>query len=198
MPSFVADRPVSAVVGLPVRVARRAGWAAAELGTHPRRGWAAVRGVRASAPASTRDGLAGIVQWLAVQRIVARAQRLYGVHLLEEGPLQTLWTLGLRSGWDGSTGSLPGLASATPPHLLVVVEAPIDLLSTRLGVRRSGHSRTQALAEPARWAELRRGHDLLHRLVDSAEHDHVVVVNDGVTSRSELARGIAEWVLRAA
>jgi thymidylate kinase len=197
MPCSIVDAGISAATAPATRAARRVAWAASELGLHPRRGVAAVRAVGATAPGSARDRVAGTVQWLAVQRLVTRSRRVRGVQLMEEGPMQTLWTLGLRSGEDVLTGTLPDLANEGPPDLLVVVDAPVELLSARLGARRSVHSRTQQLPEPERRAELTRGRELLHELVAGASRDHVVVLNDGVRRRSDLGRQVAEWVLRA-
>jgi hypothetical protein len=197
MPCSIVDAGMSAAVAPARRAARRVAWAAAELAHHPRRGVAAVRGVRATEPSSARDGVAGTVQWLAVQRLVTRPGRGQGVQLMEEGPLQTLWTLGLRSGEDVLTTALPDLAEEARPDLLVVVDAPDELLSARLGARGSVHSRTQLLPEPERRAELLRGRELLHDLLAGADRDHVVVLNDGVRRRSDLGRQVAEWVLRA-
>ena len=193
MPCTIADRPVSAAVPKPVRSARRLALAAAELARHPRRGVAAARAVRSAGPATARDELAGVVQWLAVQRLLARAHRRPGVHLVEEGPVQTLWTLGLRS-----AGGPPGPPAGDGPDLLVVVEAPLELVSARLAARRSVHSRSQRLGEAARLTELRHGRGLLDRLVEAADHESVVVANDGTTGRRDLGRLVAEWVLRAA
>ena len=144
-----------------------------------------------------RDGVAGTVQWLAVQRLVARSRHGWGVQLMEEGPLQTLWTLGLRSREDVLSGPWPDLADEARTDLLVVVDAPVELSAARLGARRSAHSRTQRLPEPDRRAELLRGRELLFELVAASGHDHVVVLNDGAQSGADLGRRVAEWVLRA-
>ena len=197
MPCTVADARMSAAVTSRMRVARRVAWAAAELGRHPGRGVEAARGVRASVPASVRDGVAGTVQWLAIQRVLTRAGSYGGVQLLEEGPTQTLWTLALRSAQWRTAGVLPVLPSGSRADLLVHVEAPVDLLSARLGSRRSVHSRTQRLPEHERRAELERGRELLDQLLAGPGPDRVVVVNDGRRRPSELGRNLAEWVLRA-
>lgn len=197
MPCSIADAGISAAATTPARVARRAAWAGLEFARHPRRGTAAVRGVRATGPASVRDGVAGTVQWLAIQRLVARSRHGWGVQLMEEGPLQTLWTLGLRSREDVLSGPLPDLADEARTDLLVVVDAPVELSAARLGARRSVHSRTQRLPQPDLRAELLRGRELLFELVAASSRDHVVVVNDGAQSGSDLGRRVAEWVLRA-
>jgi hypothetical protein len=165
---------------------------------HPRYGIALTRAVLATRPASTRDAMAGAVQWLAVQRLVERARHQDGVHLLEEGLVQTLWTLGLRAENDGSTGSLPALAAHAGADLLVVVEAPVELVAARLATRISVHSRTQRLAESDQRSELLRGRELLHSLLGVIGGRQLLVVNDGRAATTDLARNIAEWVLRTA
>jgi hypothetical protein len=197
MPCSIADTGISAAAAPPARAARRAAWAALEVAHHPRRGVAAVRGVRATGPASVRDGVAGTVQWLAVQRLVARSRRGSGVQLMEEGPLQTLWTLGLRSREDVLSGPLPDVADGAGTDLVVVIDVPVELSAARLGSRRSAHSRTQRLPERERRAELLRGRELLFELVAASSRHHVVVLNDGAQSGSDLGRRVAEWVLRA-
>ncbi len=110
--------------------------------------------------------------------------------------MQTLWTLGLRAGGNVATGVLPGLSVRA--DLVIVVEAPLDVVSDRLGSRRSVHSRTQRLPGPDRLAELRRGRELLGELVASSGCERLVLVNDGDQRPPDLARGAAQWVLRAA
>ncbi len=198
MPCTIADLAVSAVVPTPIRVARRLLWSMEQAGRHPGRGMALARSVHASSVGSARDAVAGTVQWLAVQRAADRARRRHGVHLLEEGPVQTVWTLGLRAGRDVASGRLPALAAHTRTDLVVVVEAPVALAAERLRERSSIHSRTQRLVELERQAELERGHELLRALLGVMGGPQLLVVNDGSVTPRDLARGVAEWVLRTA
>ncbi|MPZ63256.1 MAG: hypothetical protein GEU93_18610, partial [Propionibacteriales bacterium] len=90
----IADAPISAAVSRSGRIAVKAARAITETSRHPVRtahmaGW-----IASSGQESTRDTVATLAQWLAVQRTVTNARRGPGVHLLEEGVVQTLWTLG--------------------------------------------------------------------------------------------------------
>ena len=97
MACTAVDRPVSAQVPRGQRALRRLTLAAAEALSHPRAALTAARAVAGSGQQSWRDATAGTVQWLVVGRLVRRARRAAGLHLVEEGTLQTLWTLGLRA-----------------------------------------------------------------------------------------------------
>jgi hypothetical protein len=179
-------------------VARRLLWAAAHGARHPGRAAAVADGVRAASVGSVRDGVAGTVQWLAMQSAVENARRRPGVHLVEEGPVQTLWTLGLRARRDVSTGQLPALAARTGTDLVVVVQAPVEVAAARLRARPSAHSRTQRLPERERQAELERGRELLDALLAVVGGPRLLVANDGSATPEDVARHVAGWVLRTA
>jgi hypothetical protein len=194
VPCTLVDAAVSASVRRPVRALRRAALASAQLSTHPMTGIAALRTVAASGQESVRDGLAGAVQWLVVQRLAGQARRRSGMHLLEEGAVQTLWTLGLRSRLDGTGNTLPRLAP-TLADLVVVVDAPLDQLVWRLGQRASRHSRTQRLAEPARSTELQCGSRLLEEIMELTTCGRLRLANDGSATPQDLGRQVADWVV---
>jgi hypothetical protein len=195
VPSRVCDQSISASVPVSTRTRRRLALAGAELSHRPVQGLVALRAVRRLAPATSRDALAGAAQWLAVQRLEARATRAPGVHLLQEGRVQTLWTLALRA--RGDRDELRRLARPPEGLLLVVVDAPVALLCTRLAARASQHSRTQLLPERERVAELVAGQGLLWEILAASGRGHLVVVNDGRESPELLGRRVAGWVLRA-
>jgi len=195
--SRVCDAGISADVPVSTRTRRRVALAGAELAHHPVHGVGVLRDIRRLAPGPSRDALAGAVQWFAVQRLEARATRTAGVHLLEEGPVQTLWTLALRARGRDELVRLLGRHPWPPEHLLVVVDAPLDLVSTRLSTRPSRHSRTQLLAGRERAAELAAGQDLLREIVAASGRGRLLLVNDGRESPEELAHRVVSWVLRA-
>jgi hypothetical protein len=199
VPSRVSDAGISASVPVPTRACRRLALAGVELSRHPVQGAGALQAIRRLASLSSRDALAGSVQWFAVQRLEARASRTPGVHLLQEGAVQTLWTLALRAhGPHDELVRLRGRRALAPERLLVVIDAPLDLVITRLAARASEHSRTQLLAERERPAELVAGQELLREILAAADQDHLLIVNDGRESPDDLGRRVAGWVLRAA
>jgi len=191
MPCVIADAGISARVATPVRVRRRLALAGAEACQHPLRGAEALRAMRRAAPGLSRNAVAGAAQWFAVQRIVAQAGRSPGVHLLDEGPVQTLWTLALRTGRD------PASLTGATADLLVVVDVPVEVVSARLAARSSRHSRTQLLPERERVAELVTGLGLLRDILATQGRPHLLLVNDGRHTPDELGRRAATWVLRA-
>jgi len=195
--SRVCDASISAAVPVSARTRRRLALAGAEVARHPVQGMGVLRDIRRLAPVSSRDALAGAVQWFAVQRLEAQATRTAGVHLLQEGPVQTLWTLALRARGRDELVRLLGRHAWPPEHLLVVVDAPLNLVSTRLCTRPSRHSRTQLLAERERAAELAAGRELLQEIVAASGRGRLLLVNDGRESPEELAHRVVSWVLRA-
>ena len=196
--SRVSDARISASVPASTRARIRLALACAELFRHPVQGAGALRAMRRLAPGPSRDALAGAVQWFAVQRLEARASRTAGVHLLQEGSVQTLWTLALRArGRHDELVRLLGRHAVPPEHLLVVVDAPLDLVSTRLTTRASRHSRTQLLAEHELAAELVAGRELLQEILAASDRGHLLLFNDGLDSPEELGRQVVSWVLRA-
>jgi hypothetical protein len=180
--SRLGDRQVSPEVTGHVRVRRKLGSVASQGLSHP------VRSIRAIGEIGTgqRDpssALSRSVQWLVTQDLLARARRRGGVHLFEEGILQALWSIGLRGRLDGML-TLLGEGPLDPilSDLAVVVEAPMEVVRSRLGSRGSRHSRTERLAGTEREAELTRGEGLLSELLawwESAQGaDRVVRVNN--------------------
>jgi hypothetical protein len=161
----VLDLPVSARVARRVRATRRLAGAAAAAGRWPVRSARAARWF-AAGDQSASDAAAAWVQWLALQRLVHRARRGGGVHLLEEGAVQTLWTALLRAhrpppaelAWE----LVPPSARS---DLVLLVDVPVETAATRLEGRRSAHSRTQRLAPAERRAELTQGRGLLEQLL---------------------------------
>lgn len=113
-----------------------------------------------------RDAIARSVQWLVTQGLLEQARRGIGVRLLDEGLMQSLWSIGLRGGVDRLLDVLDTSGAWVEPDVVVAVEAPLGTVRRRLGARSSAHSRTQRLPEAEVLSELRRGEELLRRLLD--------------------------------
>ena len=191
--AVVADLPVSAAAPASARVRRKVLAAAAAAAGDPVATARVVRAVAGSRP-TPRDGLGLAAQWLTVRGLQRAARARVGVSLVEEGVVQTLWSLALRAPEDGA--GVPRMLDAWSPDLLVVVDAPLDVLLGRLESRASRHSRTQRLAVDRREPELERGRLLLDLLVDTVPCGRITVPNDGSVPIEELGRHTAEWVLR--
>jgi hypothetical protein len=114
------------------------------------------------------DAMSRTLQWLVTQHALERAGRIDGLHVFDEGSLQALWSIGLRSDRDRWRRLLADLAAGrltwVEPDIVVLVDAPRDVVSERLSTRTSAHSRTQRLSAAEMAAELRRGENLLDEL----------------------------------
>jgi O-antigen/teichoic acid export membrane protein len=108
-----------------------------------------------------------LLHWLAVQETLRRREGQPGLHLVDEGPLQVLWSLGLR----GQLASVQRELERMPDRwrrtdLLVLVRVTPEMANDRLGTRSLPNSRLDLVADPAaRLVELRYGADLIEELV---------------------------------
>lgn len=152
-------------VPAPRRLAVKAALALRETLAHPACTVASVAAISRSAQEKPADLPARALQWTLAQRSLRAAPRRPSLHVLDEGAVQALWSLGLR----GDVGPMLRAWEHTPgwvgPDLVVVVEAPLDVIHDRLAARPSRHSRTQTLDPMRQLLELERGERLLDRLV---------------------------------
>jgi hypothetical protein len=162
-----ADATVGAATPVPRRTARKAALVTTQVLTRPVPSAHAVAAIAGSRQPHPRNVVSWCVQWLIAQRLLAAARRAGGAHLFDEGPLQALWSIGLRGDVAGLLRpETHRLLAPEVPDLLVVIDAPLDTIARRLTARPSQHSRTQRLPPAERCAELTRGQDLLDRLVE--------------------------------
>lgn len=164
-PVQVGDAPLSAGVPRTVRAARKAAHSARELLRHPRRSSRMLPCI-ASSQHRGGDAVALAVQWLVTQRLLAAAPPASGLYLLEEGVLQTLWSIGLRGRLEPVLAVLDDVdGDVLWPDLVVAVEPPLPVVQARLVARQSRHSRVQHLGVGEQEAALRTGQDLLRELL---------------------------------
>jgi adenylate kinase len=191
----VADDAISADVAPVARISRRL-----RLASHATlMGRTSVAKVASltSGQRSYRDAAALAVQWLSIQELFAR--NVAEIGLFQEGVLQTLWSMGLRA---DRRPILPDDAAWLRPGVVVVVDAPVDTLVSRLASRGSSHSRTQRLSSDAAHAELMRGAALASSLISwwsgSVGDGRVVHVENGASGRiDEPVHTIARALVRA-
>lgn len=185
----VVDRRVAIDVPAPLRIGRKLLLVADRGISHPVRSARAVTSIGTSQTALA-DAATRPMQFLVTQALLARARRTPGVHLLEEGLLQALWSAGLRAGGNRSVGSLAADLGAVVPDLVVVVEAPISAIESRLGSRGSRQSRTERLVGAERELELTRGEallvDVLAWWASISGPDRTVRVDNGVDGPPDL------------
>ena len=146
---------------------------------------------------SFRDAAALAVQWISIQELLARNHAEIG--LFQEGVLQTLWSIGLRA---DRRPVFPDDAGWRRPDVVVVVDAALDTLVSRLATRESSHSRTQGLSPEAMRDELARGAELAGSLIswwsEFAGDGRLIHVENGTAGGiDERARAIARSVVRA-
>lgn len=93
--------------------------------------------------ASTTDRVRVSFNLQYVAGVVVRAQSKYGVALLDQGPYQGVWSVGLRSTTDWNTlfDRFEYFLSRTAPDLVVLVEADTDTIRKRLRSRENGDTR---------------------------------------------------------
>jgi hypothetical protein len=158
-----ADLPTARVapeVPTGPRLVRKLGLVAEAVAARPA---ARLADARRVARAAGADRAGRIVQWLVTAGIARRARPAPGVHLLEEGLLQALWSVGMR----GDAGSLleAELDPALLADLVVVVEAPSEVLLGRLAGRPARPSLLDREKPDRLASELARGGALAERLV---------------------------------
>lgn len=191
----VVDAGISASAARQRRVALRLRSSLRESTRHPLSTLDAASRIAASGQESPRDAMAVLAQWLAVRDLVVRARRSGGLHLLEEGMLQTLWTLLLRARNDPSRRLWRSSPLGSRSDLIVMVDTPVTLVQGRLEARESRHSRTQRLPAGLLRPELDRGRELLERLVSTSPVPVERVVDDGTATAAELGERIAGLLL---
>lgn len=192
VPAGIADARVSAAVPRARRVRRRTAAAARSAVRRP--GWtlSSAASIASMRQPAGRDTASVLAQWLAVCDLAARARARPGVHLLEEGPLQTLWTLGLRSPDALPHRLLEAWPRAAAPDVVVLLDVPLAVVEERLMRRSSKHSRSQQLPPDLLRAELHRGQKLLEVLAAPTATPVVRLSGDDETTAAGLAGLLAD------
>lgn len=166
-------------VPAPRRLAVKAALALCEILAHPACTAASVAAISRSKQWLAADVPARALQWTLAQRLLRAARRKPALHVLDEGVVQALWSLGLRGDVGPVLDALEHTAGWIGPDLVVVVEAPLDVIRDRLTSRRSRHSRTQALGPMRQSLELERGARVL---------DHLISWWSGINGPDSIAR----------
>jgi hypothetical protein len=165
-PAEVGDLGISAATPRGRRGARRILAAGAGAGRHPLESVGTAAELFGIGQQRTRDTVAGLVQWLAVTRIIRKGHARRSITVLEEGTVQTLWTIALRAGRSPAPRLWRGLDGRSLPDLVVLLDAPVPLVAHRLDTRSSKHSRSQSLEPAALREELETGRRLLESLLE--------------------------------
>lgn len=193
----IADAEVSAAATKSARIVRRSKAAAREGVRHPSASISAARLIGSTGNAATRDLLAGLAQWLTIRDIILRAHRTPGVHLVEEGIVQSLWTIALRAQHDPARDLWRRLGPDSRPDLILVLETTSTTAAARLESRESRHSRTQRLPTESRIGELEHGRTLFERQLAACPVPVLRIAVDDAGSPIELGQAVAALILRS-
>jgi hypothetical protein len=152
------------------RVLQKSGICAAEALGRPRRAARVGRALIGSGQQSRVDVLRLLYNWLFLVGLLRRARTRPVVELLDEGIYQLLWSIGFAGNErvirEHSSAFLGDPPSAVPmPDVVVVVEAPLELIQARLASRKSRAGRLDRMEGAERQAALARGADLLNELL---------------------------------
>ena len=194
-PGHIVDQPISASAPPVTRLLRRTAASARASVARPR--WALGVGadVAAVRQPARRDTASVLAQWLAVCDLTSRAHRRPGIHLLEEGLVQTMWTLMLRSEDPPPPRLWASLPTTSRSDLVVLVDVPVPVVQERLVRRASRHSRSQQLPPDLLRAELERGDRLLAALVATARPPVLRVRGSHETEAADVAAEATRLVL---
>jgi hypothetical protein len=148
------------------RVLYKSGVSAAEVLGRPGYASRVGRALMRTGQRSRVDVVRLSYNWLFLVGLLRRARTRPVVELLDEGIFQLLWSIGFagreRVIRDCSSTLLEGRVSEVPmPDVLVVVEAPLELIEARLASRGSRDGRLDRADASQRHAALVRGADLL-------------------------------------
>jgi broad-specificity NMP kinase len=190
------------------RVVSKSSIGAAEALGRPRHALRVGRMLVGSGQRRRRDVARLWYNWLFLAGLLRRARTRPVVELLDEGIFQLLWSIGLNGGRralrECSSTILSGAATAAAlPDVVVVVEAPLEVVQARLTSRGSRAGRVDRMTEDERRAALIRGEDLLAevlseevRLIDGASSPRLRRVRNA--SSEELATDVDALVAELA
>lgn len=153
------------------RVLYKSAVAAAEALSRPGRASRVGRALVRSGQQSRVDVVRLSYNWLFLVGLLRRARTRPVIELLDEGIFQLLWSIGFagdeRVIRECSSTLLGGRAHAVPmmPDVVVVVEAPLGLIQSRLALRGSRVGRVDRMGQAQRHAALVRGAHLLAEIL---------------------------------
>ena len=179
----------------PFRILSKGRYAAEHALRRPRTAIDGLRDIRATQQPTTGDFARVAFNFQYVAGVVTRARSIAGVTLLDQGPYQALWSIGLRSpaDWPDLLGRFDNPLSRIAPDLVVLVEADTETIADRLRSREGGDTRVGPGT-----AEFDRGVDgyeyLKERIQSSDRTDSIVVENETLDDLAAGANRIADAI----
>jgi broad-specificity NMP kinase len=153
----------------PRRLGTKLGLVAWQVSTSPAASVRAVRAVRASGQRGAAQVVRRSTAWLVAQSLLGagRPSSVAG-RILDEGPLQALWSIGL---FGDHVTMLEGWVDQPElwrrADLVIVLDPPLSVVRSRLTGRAHPHSRLEDLGAEERAQALDRGHRVLYEIVES-------------------------------
>jgi hypothetical protein len=147
------------------RVLQKSGICAAEALGRPRRAASVGRALIGSGQQSRLDVVRLLYNWLFLVGLLRRARTRPVVELLDEGIYQLLWSIGFAGNERVIREHSSAFLGVPMPDVVVVVEAPLELIEARLASRKSRAGRLDRMDDAERQAALLRGADLLNELL---------------------------------
>lgn len=152
------------------RVVYKSGIGAGEMLRHPTSPVRVGRALIRSRQQSRFDVARLSYNWFFLVGLLRRARARPGVELLDEGTVQQLWSIAFAGGEDVIRDCSRELLEASPtaqplPDVVVLVEAPIGLVESRVEARRSRAGRLDRMERAERRPALVRGARLFDELL---------------------------------
>lgn len=169
----------------PHRVLSKGRHAAEHALRRPRTALSMTRNLLKTDQASTTDCVRVSFNLQYVSGVVARARATPGLALLDQGPYQGIWSVGLRStiGWDSLLNRFAYFLSRTAADLVVLVEADTDTIARRLRSREGGD--TRVVPGTPTFDRGVNGYERLKRQIQSADQFKSIVIANNTNSDLE-------------
>ena len=148
------------------RIPRKVGRAVAEGVRHPVATTAALRAVGRSGQPSARDVVLRSLNWLVLRSALRRARSSRGIHLIDQGVVQELCSIGFRGDAAAALDIADPGVERLAPDVIVMVDVDSSLADQRLEQRPGNESRLEGLGVDRR-RELERQADLTESLLSS-------------------------------
>jgi len=145
---------------------------------HPRTSLSVTHMLLNTNQSSTTDQVRVSFNLQYISGVVARARSNHGVTLLDQGPYQGIWSVGLRSSsdWDALFNRFDQVLSCTAPDLVVCVDAAPETVAKRLDNRLCGDTRLSA--DSSQFNRAIEGYDRLKSYLATADCRTITVTNE--------------------
>ncbi|ADJ29593.1 hypothetical protein Nwat_2841 [Nitrosococcus watsonii C-113] len=130
------------------RVTTKLLYVLSELFLEPRYALRSARAIAATSQNSTMEFIKGLFNWLFVTSLARPIMRFNGVHMLDQGVFQALWSIAFSGGPNSLTLMVAKLLDHMPvPNVIVIMHVEAPTVARRLAARQSQDSRLERLLE---------------------------------------------------